>query len=125
MSNESTNQLLSVTLYAFGNKTSPRSPRADIDIKVVQGLVNTTSPPTGASTFADVNYAPLSGHYYKLDKGTQLPSGIGVIADGVDAGGNHSRTHHTLYPTRPMPFKEFVEKIMNCGWVYVSKKEIR
>jgi hypothetical protein len=114
---------LTITLYAFGNSKSPRLPRENKDIFVEDGLVRPTQPPEGASTFADIQYAPLTGHYYKLDQGIELPSGLGVIADGKDVGGIHSPTHHTIYPTRPMSFTEFQEKFLACGWIYVGKKE--
>lgn len=116
--------ILPVTLYAFGNKKSPRSPRSNIDIAIDKDIVKLTQPATGASTFADIRYAPLTGHYYRIDKGTPLPVGLAVIADGEDVGGNHSLTHHTIYPTFEMPFSEFVEKFMNCGWIYTGKKEV-
>ncbi len=116
--------ILPVTLYAFGNRKSPRPPRPSIDIVVDGDLVKPTQPPTGASTFADIRYAPLTGHYYRIDKGTPLPVGLAVIADGEDVGGNHSPTHHTIYPALEMPFSEFVEKFKACGWIYTGKKEI-
>jgi len=116
--------ILPVTLYAFGNRKSPRLPRPSIDIVVDQDLVRPTQPPTGASTFADIRYAPLTGHYYRIEKGTPLPVGLAVIADGEDVGGSHSPTHHTIYPALEMPFSEFVEKYKACGWIYIGKKEI-
>lgn len=75
-----------LALYAFGNRKSPRLPRASIDIAVDKDIVKPTQPPTGASTFADIRYAPLTGHYYRIDKGTTLPVGLAVIADGEDVG---------------------------------------
>jgi hypothetical protein len=117
--------IITITLYAFGNRTSPRPPRSNLDLTVINDSVVPTQPPTGASTFADIRYAPLTGHYYRLDKGTRLPSGLAVNADGKEVGGTHSPTHHTIYPSRPMLIIEFVEKFLNCGWVYVGKKEIR
>ncbi len=116
--------ILPVTLYAFGNRKSPRLPRPSIDIAVDGDLVQPTQPPTGASTFADIRYAALTGHYYRIDKGTLLPEGLAVIADGKDVGGTHSPTHHTIYPILEMSFSEFVEKFMSCGWIYTGKKEI-
>lgn len=68
----------SATLYAFGNRKYPRPPRPNIDIVVDNNLVKSTQPPTGASTFADIKYAPLTGHYYRIDKGTPLPVGLVV-----------------------------------------------
>ena len=78
--------ILPKTLYAFGNRQSPRLPRPDIDIVVVDELVYPTEPITGASSFGDVQFAPLSGHYHKIEAGTRLPSGIAIIADGRDVG---------------------------------------
>ena len=116
---------LQTTLYAFGNRQSPRPPRENKDIAVENNFVKPTNPPTGASTFGDIQYAPLTGHYHKLDKDTELPEGLDVIADGEDIGGTHSLTHHTIYPSREMPFTEFEEKFLNSGWVYAGKKELR
>jgi hypothetical protein len=113
------------TLYAFGNRQSPRPPRENKDIAVENNCVKPTQPPTGASTFGDIQYAPLTGHYHKLDKDTELPEGIDVVADGKDVGGTHSPTHHTIYPSREMAFTEFVDKFLNSGWVYAGKKELR
>ncbi|MBR8832842.1 MAG: hypothetical protein DSM106950_02060 [Stigonema ocellatum SAG 48.90 = DSM 106950] len=116
--------IVPVTLYAFGNRKSPRPPRPNIDIVVDKDLVKPTQPPVGASTFGDIRYAPLTGHYYRIDKGTLLPEGLAVIADGEDVGGNHSPTHHTIYPALEMSFSEFVEKFNACGWIYTGKRQI-
>ena len=116
---------LTITLYAFGNSKSPRLPRENKDVLVENELVRPTQPPTGASTFADIQNIPLTGHYYKLDQGIELPSGLGVIAYGKDVGGVHSATHHTIYPTRAMSLTEFQEKFLACGWIYVGKKELK
>ena len=113
---------LPTTLYTFGNRQRPRPPRQNKDIAVVSDRVKPTKPPTGASAFGDIQYAPLTGHYYRLDRDTELPEGLDAIADGKDVGGPHSPTHYTIYPVREMPFVEFVEKFLNCGWVYVGKK---
>jgi hypothetical protein len=113
------------TLYAFGNKQRPRPPRQGKDIAVESNQVEPTQPPTGASTFGDIEYAALTGHYYRLDKNTLLPEGLDVIADGRDVGGSHSPTHHTIYPNRKMLLTEFVEKFLGSGWVYVGKKELK
>lgn len=72
---------------------------------------------------ANIQNIPLTGHYYKLEQGIELPSGLEVIADGKDVGGVHLLTHHTIYPTRPMSLTEFQEKFLACGWIYVGKKE--
>jgi hypothetical protein len=111
------------TLYAFGNRHQPRLPRPGKDIQVHEDRVQPTHPPTGASTFSDIQEAPLTGHYYRLAKGTTLPEELGIIADGKDVGGTHLPTHHTLYPNREMSFAEFVAAFLQCGWVYAGKKE--
>lgn len=116
---------LSVTLYAFGNSKNPRAPRQNRDILVEEDRVKPTKPPTGTSTFADIQYASLTGHYYQLEEGTILPEGLAVVADGKDVGGTHSPTHHTIYPSREMPWEEFVEKVLSCGWVYAGKKKLQ
>ena len=113
------------TLYAFGNRQRPRPPRAGKDIAVERDEVKPTQPPTGASTFGDIEYAPLTGHYHRLDRNTLLPEGLDVVADGRDVGGSHSPTHHTIYPSREMLFTEFVDKFLGMGWIYVGKKELR
>jgi hypothetical protein len=69
------------TLYAFGNRQSPRPPRQNKDIAVENDSVKPTNPPTGASTFGDVQYAPLTGHYHRLNQDTELPEGLDVVAD--------------------------------------------
>lgn len=115
---------LPITLYTFGNRQRPRSPRQNKDIAVENDFVKPTKPPTGASSFGDIQYAPLTGHYHKLDRDTELPEGLDLVADGVDVGGTHSPTHHTIYPRRKMSFTEFVDKFLNSGWVYAGKKEL-
>lgn len=111
-------------LYAFGNRQRPRPPRQNKGIAVENDYVKPTKPPTGASTFGDIQYAPLTGHYHRLDRDTELPECLDVVADGADVGGTHSPTHHTIYPRREMPFTEFVDKFLDSGWVYAGKKEL-
>jgi len=117
--------VLPTTLYAFGNQKRPRPPRSGKDIAVESDEVKPTQPPTGASTFGNIEYAPLTGHYHKLDRNTLLPEGLDVVADGRDVGGSHSPTHHTIYPSREMLFTEFIDKFLGSGWIYVGKKELR
>lgn len=86
------------------------------------GNIHPTDPVTGASTFADPSKAPLTGKYHSLAEGTQLPRGVGVKADGVDVGGVHPETHHTIFPVVTMPFSEFEEMFKNLPWQYAGKK---
>src|SRR6476620_5222201 len=99
-------------LFSFGSATSPKLPWQGIGVfPDANGIVHPESPPLprGASTFADVNKAPLTGRYHRLPKGTILPEGLEVIADGSDvqARSTHEPTHHTIYPTSAMTEQQF------------------
>ncbi|MCA7939691.1 RHS domain-containing protein [Burkholderia cepacia] len=118
-------------LYAFGNASGPREPRiqgvntkpgqnADL-IADAAGMVGPTTE-GGASTFGDVNKAPISGTYHKLPAGSELPDGIEVVADGKDVGGSHAATHHTVCPSKRMSGQTFVEKFKNLPWIKAGKK---
>jgi len=110
----------------FGNTGGPREPRIlGVNAKSGQkpdlipdakGMVGPTTK-AGASTFADVNKAPIDGPYYKLPAGTEMPEGIGVIRDGKEVGGAHAETHHAICPTRSMPAKTFLEKFRGLPWL--------
>lgn len=115
-------------LFAFGNRDGPRPPRDGIDIfPDASGMISSQSPPLphGASTFADVSQAPLTGQYHRLPAGTQLPEGLNVVADGVDVIPNspHPSTHHTIYPSRTMLSDEFVQLYNDLPWEYAGKKK--
>jgi RHS repeat-associated protein len=119
-------------LSAFGKKTGPRDPRIQgYNLKPGQtpdmvpdanGMVGPTEPPTGASTFADPNQAPVGGHYHTIPAGTELPEGLGVNPDGSDVGGSQPPTHNTIYPTQEMTPEEFVDKYQALPWQYGGKK---
>jgi hypothetical protein len=51
-----------------------------------------------------------------------MPEGLGIIADGADVGGPHAAGHHTIYPTREMPYEEFAQKFSALPWKYGGKK---
>lgn len=117
-----------VVLFAFGSKAGPRAPRAveDFGLDNEAATVGPERPPLprGASTFADVQNAPLTGHYHRLDKGTTLSEGLAVVADDAREalGSSHPLTHHTIYPQRAMPYVEFVARFNALGWKYAGKK---
>ncbi|WP_134685091.1 hypothetical protein [Brevibacillus migulae] len=81
-----------VDLYTFGNASGPRGARPLQDSKVpdVDSIVGPELPPLplGASNLGDISKSSLTGHYYILPKGTELPDGLAVIADDYD-GLNH------------------------------------
>lgn len=66
-----------VDLFAFGNRTSPRPPRAETDFHLAgeDQMIPPGIPPLplGASTFGDpmINEKP-EGHYHRLAAGTPL-----------------------------------------------------
>jgi RHS repeat-associated protein len=114
-------------LSAFGNKNAPRAPRAGKDVfPDADGNVGPEAPPLpkGASTFSDPNQAPLTGHHHTLPAGTQLPEGLGVVADGngVVPNSPHPAGHHTIYPTVSMPYDSFVNLFNGLPWQYGGKK---
>ena len=110
--------------YAFGNRAFPRAPRWDRDLHLKsENDIVQPSPKLGASVFGDVNLAPLTGHYHKIEKTTPMPDGLSVIADGVDVGGAQPATHHTIYATKCMRYKEFAHKFITLPWTYAGKKK--
>ena len=116
-----------VELNSFGNASRPRGARPkDFGVNGMDDIVGPEMPPlpNGASNAADVNLAPLSGHYHKLPAGTVLPDGLGVVADGSDVIPNSGRFpgHHTIYPTREMTVNEFNELYLSLPWVHGGKK---
>ncbi|MFC0625839.1 RHS repeat-associated core domain-containing protein [Kribbella deserti] len=113
-------------LHSFGNTTHPGKVRVPADIEVDKdGNVHPSSPPKGKSTYSDPFHpdVKLTGHYWRLPAGTQLPDGLRVIADGTDVGGDQPHGHHTLYPTRSMKYDEFVSLYVSLPWEYVGKKK--
>jgi RHS repeat-associated protein len=115
-------------LYAFGGKTTgPRLPRVGTDVfPNSSGMLEPQGPPfpQGASTFGDVEKAPLTGHYYKLPGGTQLPPGLAVHADGSDIYPSSilAPTHHTIYNSVEMTVEKLLEMFKNLPWTYGGKK---
>lgn len=114
-------------LAAFGNQAGPRPARAGKDMFPDQtGMISPGQLPLphGASTFSEVAQAPLTGHYHILPEGTQLPEGLGVVADGSDImpGSPRPPGHHTIYPTRLMSMDEFNQLYQNLPWQYGGKK---
>jgi hypothetical protein len=114
-------------VYAFGNRLGPRLPRSNQDVfPDSAGMVGPESGPPwrGPSTFANPLLAPLTGHYHRLPKGTPLPDGLGIVADGCDVDSTSPllATHHTVYPTLRMPLDQFIELFRNLPWEYAGKK---
>src|SRR5437016_5382734 len=115
-------------LFAFGSAGSPKPPRRGIDVfPDADGLIHPESPPLprGMSTFADVNGAPLTGRYHRLPKGTTLPEGLEVVADGkyVQARSSHDPTHHSIYPTVTMTEERFTALYLGLPWTLAGKKK--
>jgi RHS repeat-associated protein len=115
-------------LYAFGNTSQPRPPRAQQDFNLADesGDVGPEEPPSprGASAFGDPMQAPLTGHYHSIPRGILVWPGLGVVADGADVifGSSRPPTHHTIYPTVKMSFKRFVDLFLSLPWQYAGKK---
>jgi RHS repeat-associated protein len=122
---------LNQSVYRFGgspNGPNPgiKPPRLDIDFGLPADsppdttMVGPETPPLplGVSTYSDPKASGLSGYYYSLPKGTQLPEGLGIVADGKDVlpTSPNPPTHNTIFPTIQMVFKDFVDKIMELPW---------
>jgi RHS repeat-associated protein len=122
---------LNQSVYRFGgspNGPNPgiKPPRLDIDFGLPADappdttMVGPETPPLplGVSTYTDPKASGLSGYYYSLPKGTQLPEGLGIVADGKDVlpTSPNPPTHNTIFPTIQMFFKDFVDKIMALPW---------
>lgn len=117
-------------LYAFGNAGGPRlARRSDFGIEPDEEEVGPEEPPLpqGASTFADVESAPLTGHYHQLNAGVRLPAGLGVVADGSDVnpGSPHGPGHHTIFPAIRMLFNDFNRLFSGAGWTHAGNKRQR
>lgn len=124
-------QVTPVDLFAFGGGPSGArphpNPRIGRDIFPDQsGMLSPQSLPLpqGQSTFANVTESGLTGPYYRLPAGTQLPPGLSVVADGKDvyARSPHPNTHHTIYNTVSMQADEFVGHIKTLGWQFHGKR---
>jgi hypothetical protein len=119
-------------LHAFGGSPQgpnpgPRPVRPGTDITPnAQGMVGPESPPFphGASTFGNPIKAPLTGHYWKIPKGTSLPKGFDVMPDGVDVNPTSifAETHHTIFPCVEMTFDNFNRGFLGLPWEYGGKK---
>lgn len=114
-------------LYAFGNAGGPRpARRSDFHMDSDENEVGPEGPPLpqGASTFADAQSAPLSGHYHRLNAGVRLPPGLGVVADGSDVNPRspHGAGHHTIFPVIKMLFNEFNRLFSGLGWIHAGNK---
>lgn len=78
----------------------------------------------GASTYADVIKSPLTGYYFRLPAGAELPEGLDVVADGQDLRPDsvHQLTHHTIFPSQRMKWERLVELFEKLPWQYAGKK---
>jgi RHS repeat-associated protein len=95
-------------------------PKQTQDIVAVNGMVGPTDPPTGASSAQYPQNTRLTGVFWGISIfSIATIEGLGVIKDGPDATGGH----HTIFPTRFMPAKEFVDKFFQLPWVRAGRKE--
>lgn len=81
---------------------------SDITITVENGIrwVSCRLSPRGISTFDKPNvFKGSSWGYYKIPKGTKLPSGLAIIKDKFNS--RMGATHYTLAPAFNMPLTKF------------------
>ena len=118
-----------VDLFVFGSRNKgPRPPRVGIDIfPDEQGMVGPEPPnsPTGASAYGDTAQSGLTGHYYLLPAGTELPLGLDAIADGMDVRPDSLQkpTHYTIFPTQRMTAEQFLAAFERLPWQYAGKQK--
>jgi RHS repeat-associated protein len=101
-----------------GPSPGPKGPRPNNDIKVDEAgnvKAQACDPangvwPDGKSATVDPPRSGLSGTFYEVPSGTELPDGLAAVRDGAEVGGPHGPGHVTIYPTRDMPFEEFDTK---------------
>jgi hypothetical protein len=127
-------------LYAFGGRKDeghPRPPRAaDLEASSPSDTVGPHQPtaPTdtvpGASTYRSVEDGQregLTGQVFRRPAEAPMPQGMGVHADGADAGGTAPEGHRTVYPTEAMSLSDFQNRYTGpeMGWQWhgtVNKK---
>jgi hypothetical protein len=113
-------EVLAVDLFAFGSRQG--GPRFKL---LAKGTISPQTPPLpdGGSTFADPRQSGLTGHYFILPQGTELPEELGVAADGIDVNpdGPHPPTHHTIFPKVAMGVDEFLALLRSLLWQYRGK----
>ena len=89
---------------------------ADITIETVNGQkwVRITDRPRGVSTFDKSGVPPGRGwEYYRIPKGTELPSGLVVVRDELNVA--FGATHYTIAPDRDMPLDAFKMLLNRLG----------
>jgi hypothetical protein len=117
-----------IDLFVFGSKANgPRLPRAGIDLfPDDQGMIGPedSASAKAASTFADLRQCGLTGHFFLLPVGTELPEELGVAADGRDVrpGSEHAASHHTIFPNNRIAWQRFLELFQGLPWQYAGKK---
>lgn len=100
-------------LYAVTGDSDGPYPRKNKDCVVDGEDVIPQTPAKGLSVWGDLKVSAsfLSGNVFLLSKGTDLPDGLAVVADGKDVGGSHAKSHHSIYPTKVMKYSEFKNKV--------------
>jgi len=84
---------------------APRKP----DITIENGWVRVRNRPRGLSTFDQPNIFKGSWAYYKIPKGTILPTGLAIVRDQYNH--TYGATHYTIAPAHDMPLFQFKKKL--------------
>jgi hypothetical protein len=101
----------------------PRHPRYEAIQADITKLCRVQYKPEGKSIFNNVENMSnvlTNTQVYEITD-SELPEGLGLIADGKEAGGHTSKGHHTVYPTRDMPFDEFSGRVSSLGTEHIGK----
>ncbi|GGN44613.1 hypothetical protein FHR83_004541 [Actinoplanes campanulatus] len=70
----------------------------------------------GVSVFRWPELSGLTGKRWRLPAGTVLPEGLGIHADGSDAGGQGPLGHALLFPTECMSHAKFCALVQGLPW---------
>jgi hypothetical protein len=117
-------------LIMMGNSDGPSLVRPRIDGKgdiiVNNGIVKSQADvqwPQGKSSFDTIENAAnvVSRQTHKVPANAPLPEGLRILADGREVGGPHSKGHHTIFPTRDMPFDEYASKVKSIQSEHIGK----
>ena len=85
--------------------TRPRGAPRKPDITIENGWVRVRNAPRGISTFDRPNIFEGSWCYYKIPKGTVLPTGLVIVKDYYNR--TFGATHYTVAPAHDMPLHQF------------------
>ena len=109
---------------AMGNASGPKGARpSDFEVNSGSDLIPTNTE-FGKSTFnskENAKKASLTGAYWELPVGTELPDCFGIYPDGADVGGKMSYGHRSIFATISMTLDQFNVLFKLLSWEEAGK----